>query len=400
MRADYPPAVDERRHQELPLRGPPAGVRRVRHGLHASSSCCPASCSRGRCRSRWPRSWRTAGTGCSASTRSGTATPTVRPEMSNYSMAIFGRQTIALLDHLEIEQAVLGGTSLGANASLEAAVAAPERVRGLLIEMPVLDNALLACAIGFTPLLAGLTFGAPVARLVGARRPPGAARHVAARRHAARLGQPGPQAVRLGAPGALLRTRGASLRRAREAHPAHARDRAPARPDPPVLGLGHARARGARRPPRGGVVDHGAASHARAPDRRDRDLHPAVLQAPAPQRRAAARVRRRGAARRHGGPRVRAPRPSLHFRFPCPTAGNRRRRFARSARSASASSARRSSASAWSATARAGSAGGRGGGRADRARDGGQRRRRRRRLVARARSSRAAAACRSSRSSS
>jgi pimeloyl-ACP methyl ester carboxylesterase len=90
------------------------------------------------------------------------------PEMLNYSMTIFGRQTIALLDHLEVRQAVLGGTSLGANASLEAAVAAPDRVKGLLVEMPVLDNALLGCAIGFTPLLAGLTFGAPVARLVGA----------------------------------------------------------------------------------------------------------------------------------------------------------------------------------------------------------------------------------------
>jgi pimeloyl-ACP methyl ester carboxylesterase len=37
----------------------------------------------------------------------------------------------------------------------------------MLIEMPVLDNALLGCAIAFTPLLVGLTFGAPVARLVG-----------------------------------------------------------------------------------------------------------------------------------------------------------------------------------------------------------------------------------------
>jgi pimeloyl-ACP methyl ester carboxylesterase len=93
------------------------------------------------------------------------------PEMWHYSMTIFGRQAIALLDHAEIDQAVIGGTSLGANASLEAATAAPDRVKGLLIEMPVLDNALLGCAIGFTPLLAGLTFGAPVARVVagGAR---------------------------------------------------------------------------------------------------------------------------------------------------------------------------------------------------------------------------------------
>jgi pimeloyl-ACP methyl ester carboxylesterase len=90
------------------------------------------------------------------------------PEMTNYSMAQFGRQTLGLLDHLGVEQAVIGGPSLGANASLEAAAAAPERIKGLIIEMPVLDNALLATAVGFTPLLLGLTFGAPVARLAGA----------------------------------------------------------------------------------------------------------------------------------------------------------------------------------------------------------------------------------------
>jgi pimeloyl-ACP methyl ester carboxylesterase len=88
-------------------------------------------------------------------------------EMSNYSMTIFGRQAIALLDHLELEQAVIGGTSLGANAALEAAAAAPDRVQGLVIEMPVLDNALLGCALAFTPLLVSLTFGAPAARLLG-----------------------------------------------------------------------------------------------------------------------------------------------------------------------------------------------------------------------------------------
>jgi pimeloyl-ACP methyl ester carboxylesterase len=89
------------------------------------------------------------------------------PEMANYSMTIFGRQALALLDHIEVEQAVIGGTSLGANAALEAAAADPDRVKGLVIEMPVLDNALLGCALAFTPLLVGLTFGAPVARLVG-----------------------------------------------------------------------------------------------------------------------------------------------------------------------------------------------------------------------------------------
>jgi len=88
-------------------------------------------------------------------------------EMWNYSMTIFGRQAIAMLDQLDVERAVVGGPSLGANAALEAAVAAPERVRGLVIEMPVLDNALLGSALTFTPMLVGLTFGAPVARLAG-----------------------------------------------------------------------------------------------------------------------------------------------------------------------------------------------------------------------------------------
>jgi pimeloyl-ACP methyl ester carboxylesterase len=92
-----------------------------------------------------------------------------RPEeMWNYSMTNFGAQALALLDHLGAEAAVVGGTSLGANASLEAAAAAPERVKGLLLEMPVLDNALLGCALAFTPLLVGLTFGAPVARTIAA----------------------------------------------------------------------------------------------------------------------------------------------------------------------------------------------------------------------------------------
>jgi pimeloyl-ACP methyl ester carboxylesterase len=89
------------------------------------------------------------------------------PDMANYSMTIFGRQAIALLDHAGVDQAVLAGTSLGANIALEAAAAAPKRVKGLMIEMRVLDNALLGCAIAFTPLLLGLTFGAPVARFVG-----------------------------------------------------------------------------------------------------------------------------------------------------------------------------------------------------------------------------------------
>jgi pimeloyl-ACP methyl ester carboxylesterase len=95
-------------------------------------------------------------------------------DMTRYSMPILGDQVVALLDHLGLEEVVLGGTSLGANVTLDVMTKVPARLRGAIVEMPVLDNALLACAIAFTPLLVYLTFGAPVARLVarGARLVP------------------------------------------------------------------------------------------------------------------------------------------------------------------------------------------------------------------------------------
>ena len=87
-------------------------------------------------------------------------------EMWRYSIPAFALQTVALLDHLELDQAVIGGTSLGANITLEVASIAPERVRGMLLEMPALDNAIPACAVAFTPLLFALTFGEPAMRQV------------------------------------------------------------------------------------------------------------------------------------------------------------------------------------------------------------------------------------------
>lgn len=70
-----------------------------------------------------------------------------------YSMTAFAEQVLALMDHLGAEQAVVGGTSLGANVSLEAAVLSPERVRGILVEMPVLNNALVAGVMACVPLM-------------------------------------------------------------------------------------------------------------------------------------------------------------------------------------------------------------------------------------------------------
>jgi pimeloyl-ACP methyl ester carboxylesterase len=84
-------------------------------------------------------------------------------QMWRYSIPEFAKQVLALLDHLELDQAVVGGTSLGANISLEVAAMAPRRLRGMIVEMPVLDHAIPACAVAFTPLL---TVGEPVMKAV------------------------------------------------------------------------------------------------------------------------------------------------------------------------------------------------------------------------------------------
>jgi pimeloyl-ACP methyl ester carboxylesterase len=88
-----------------------------------------------------------------------------RPDdMAEYSIESFAGDAIALLDHLDIDEAVVGGTSLGANVTLEIARKAPQRVRGMIIEMPVLENAMVASVIAFGPLLVGLHFGGRLMR--------------------------------------------------------------------------------------------------------------------------------------------------------------------------------------------------------------------------------------------
>jgi pimeloyl-ACP methyl ester carboxylesterase len=77
-------------------------------------------------------------------------------------MSALAGQVAALVDHLELEAPVVGGTSLGANVTLELAVHHPRSARGLFIEMPVLEDALLGAALVFTPILLGLRFGKPL----------------------------------------------------------------------------------------------------------------------------------------------------------------------------------------------------------------------------------------------
>lgn len=85
-----------------------------------------------------------------------------------YSMEIFARQVLGLLDHLDVPAAVVGGTSLGANVTLELVNHAPERVRGLFLEMPVLERAAPAAGFLFLPLTLAYSQAAPVVRSMAA----------------------------------------------------------------------------------------------------------------------------------------------------------------------------------------------------------------------------------------
>jgi pimeloyl-ACP methyl ester carboxylesterase len=85
-------------------------------------------------------------------------------DMRAYNMPAFGDQLAALIDHLELDRPIVGGTSLGANAALELATRHPRAARGLFIEMPVLDNALVAAGLLFLPILLTLRVAKPVLR--------------------------------------------------------------------------------------------------------------------------------------------------------------------------------------------------------------------------------------------
>ena len=142
-----------------------------------------------------------------------------------------------LAEALGVEAALVGGTSLGANASLE---------------MPVLDNALLGCALAFTPLLVGLT-SAPPSR---ARAQPGQA----VCREVSQLADVALDSVSQDPKPSASVLQGLFFGRVA-----------------PLARRGGAGARAAERPPSGGVLDPRAASGAGAPDRGDRRLHARLL---------------------------------------------------------------------------------------------------------------------------
>ena len=87
---------------------------------------------------------------------------------AEYRVDVYCEQAVALLDHLGVDQAVFGGISLGANVALQAAVHHPQRVRGLVLEAPVLERAVPAAAMTFVPALLVVHYAMPVARVVSA----------------------------------------------------------------------------------------------------------------------------------------------------------------------------------------------------------------------------------------
>ena len=148
-------------------------------------------------------------------------------------------------------------TSRSRRASL-----APERLRGTVIEMPVLDNALLGCALAFTPLLVYLTVRRAADR---ARRERVRARCCRARpSHSPTsaldwVGQdPEPVAARTCRACSSAASAPPRSERAQFETP-RARDRPPARPGPPVLRRRHARRELRQRAPDRGELDPRAA---------------------------------------------------------------------------------------------------------------------------------------------
>ena len=73
---------------------------------------------------------------------------------------------LRLLDELGVEQAAVGGVSLGADVSLQLALIAPERLRAMVLEMPVLEQAVPVALIVFAPVLFATNYAAPVIRAV------------------------------------------------------------------------------------------------------------------------------------------------------------------------------------------------------------------------------------------
>lgn len=95
--------------------------------------------------------------------------PSSKPaDLAEYSWKSLASDVIAVLDHLSIERAVVGGLSLGANVALATGNEHPGRVSGLVVEMPVLDQSAPFAMQVFPRLADVLHAAAPVLGPFGA----------------------------------------------------------------------------------------------------------------------------------------------------------------------------------------------------------------------------------------
>jgi pimeloyl-ACP methyl ester carboxylesterase/acyl-CoA-binding protein len=76
-----------------------------------------------------------------------------RAEAAELRNDFFGEQVVGCLNHLKIDEAVIGGLSLGAIVALQVAVTAPKRVKALLLEMPVMEESTPFAAVMLAPLV-------------------------------------------------------------------------------------------------------------------------------------------------------------------------------------------------------------------------------------------------------
>jgi len=81
-----------------------------------------------------------------------------------HRMDSYAHRVVRLLDELGVERAVVGGVSLGADVALQLALVAPERLLGMVLEMPVLEQAVPAALVIFAPVLFAVSYVAPVVR--------------------------------------------------------------------------------------------------------------------------------------------------------------------------------------------------------------------------------------------
>jgi pimeloyl-ACP methyl ester carboxylesterase len=86
---------------------------------------------------------------------------TSRRDLEAYDLGMLADDVLAFLDHAGLDRVVLGGMSLGANVTLEVALRAPERLAGIILEMPVFARGEAAGRALFGACARLLSAGAP-----------------------------------------------------------------------------------------------------------------------------------------------------------------------------------------------------------------------------------------------